>query len=580
MPSISKEKSQEELICVDFSSSNSPSISEEEDFLPDKNFSSEIVHHEILRAVEIYSQEVTRSKQKYTTIHVDEIVSSLAKSYEKIRKVIDWKDDNALRRGAIERILKRILFPKMVGFSFKNHDVQRLAKIVTLELIRGGHLANHVIPQNRIELVAIALNKYLFFWNNIFSNEKGLDVKKKTNIATFVLEIAACEIEEILANPVKEEVIVEAMAKILAERISVIPSDSISPREKFELIMISVQRKLYNLDDKYIVYYLLKSKNLNWFNLSKEEMKEVADELLDIHDSIYESINTSVNRKFDEVAGQVNTVFVLFDDILEKFRENPDRIKSVLQDKEEFTKFITEFYDSRKKTLKTRLINLAIFSTLSVFLCNWAAFYILEVPLANLLYGGFSTLAIVVDLLLPTFIVFILVAFIKPPREGNFERVISTALSFVYKNEGKEDYVVDVSKKDSSVFDFLMTLIYIFTAVKIFGAIAYIFHLAQLPLTSVIYNTLTIPIAVFAAVAIRKQAKELNVGEDSNLQDFLLDVITVPVAKVGSIFAKKWKEYNVFSVFFNFIIEIPLVGMFDFIQGWNKYISEKKSELR
>jgi len=56
-------------------------------------------------------------------IHVDEIASKVAKFYEKIRKIVDWKEENLLRRNAIERILKRSLFGEFskLNFIFKNN---------------------------------------------------------------------------------------------------------------------------------------------------------------------------------------------------------------------------------------------------------------------------------------------------------------------------------------------------------------------------------------------------------------------------------------------------------------------------
>jgi hypothetical protein len=56
--------------------------------------------------------------------------------------------------------------------------------------------------------------------------------------------------------------------------------------------------------------------------------------------------------------------------------------------------------------------------------------------------------------------------------------------------------------------------------------------------------------------------------------------MTVPIAKVGQFLSRKWKEYNVVAIATNFLIEIPLVSMLDFIEDWSKFIRERKSELR
>src|SRR3989344_9507460 len=180
---------------------------------------SKILTPPIQKLLDVYVSELIASKKRYTPLFVDEMASRLAKFYETVRKVVDWKDDNALRRNAIERVLKRRLFSKIAGFAVRSIDPSILAERLTLELIRGGHLPNGTIPQDRVPVLARALNKSLFILEQNGTSQKLVDVKDKINYATFIVEIAACEIEEILTNPVKEYGLMEAMAELLEERI-------------------------------------------------------------------------------------------------------------------------------------------------------------------------------------------------------------------------------------------------------------------------------------------------------------------------------------------------------------------------
>ena len=540
--------------------------------------SNKILNPEIEKLVDNYSEELVLSKQGYTPIHVDEIASKLAHIYEKIRKIIDWKDDNALRRGAIERVLKRILFPKLSNFSKKHVDSKKLAETVTLELIRGGHLPNDEVPMERVSTVAKALDKYLIFLKYL-STYKNFEVKEKNNFATFVMEIAACEIEEILTNPIKEIGVMSAMTESLNNRITIIPQNSLTPEEKLRQIKIATERTLYDLDDNYVVYQILKQQYPNWKEMDIEFAGEVAKELPKVWKNIYKKIDILSSKRFTAVAEKVDTVFMLLGDVLEQLKEKPREMKSILENKEEFKKLFTNSYEKRFATLKTRLLHLAIFSTLSVFLSNWFTFFVIEVPLAHLFYEGFNLVAAIVDFLIPTFVMFLLVITIKPPKEDNLKKVLSTTMSFIYQGEGQEHYQIETQKKHFNIFNVIMTTLYGLTSIAIFYGIAYVFYISHLPITSVIFDTLTIALTVYAAVVIRNQSKELNVDEGRTPRDFILDIITVPIAKVGSILAKKWKEYNVAASFFNFVIEAPLVTILDFIQGWSEYIKERKSEL-
>ncbi|KUK82674.1 MAG: hypothetical protein XD98_0532 [Microgenomates bacterium 39_6] len=538
---------------------------------------NEILNPEIEALVNAYSQELLSPKKNYTPIHVDEIASKLAKFYEKIRKIIDWKDDNALRRGAIERVLKRIVFPKLNRIS--SLEAKKIAETVTMELIRGGHLPNDTIPKEKLSILSKAIEKYLYFLEYASGHFKPTEIKDKTNFNDLIMEIAACEIEEILANPIKEYSIITAAAESLNRRISILPAKAISPEEKRKQSYIAAARAIYGLDDKFLIYQLLKKQYQNWQQPSQEERAIIAQELPETFKKLDQEINQPIGKKFSLIAERVDTVFILLDDVLEMLKDQPKEITQTLKDKTKFTKLVSRAYEKRSQTLKTRLLHSAIFSTLSVFLSNWFTFFVVEVPLARLFYQGFSLTAAIVDFLVPAAVMFLLVIIIRPPKEDNFKKAISTTLSFVYQDEKQEQYQIQVDQKQFSFSKTIITIIYSLSAILSFAGIAYIFYIAKLPTTSIILDTFTIALTVFAAMAIKNKSKELSVDEHVNIQDFLLDAVTVPMAKVGSILARKWREYNLIATFFNFMIETPFALVLDFIQDWSEYIKEKRAEL-
>ena len=152
---------------------------------------------EFERLTQAYVQGINSVSRAMTPIHVDEIASRIAKFYEMVRKVVDWKEDNVLRRSAIERALKRTLFPKLSGVIIQsNVDTYRIAYTITADLIRGGHLANDEIPQEAVLTVENALKKYLYILEHAqFPSADLIPIKRKINFATFIIELAACERE-------------------------------------------------------------------------------------------------------------------------------------------------------------------------------------------------------------------------------------------------------------------------------------------------------------------------------------------------------------------------------------------------
>lgn len=538
------------------------------------------LREEISLVAKYYAQEIIDKQEKESKIHIDEIASGVAKFYEQIRKIIDWKDDNALRRGAIERILKRRLLPKMITGSFTQDDSLHLAQTMTEELIRGGHLPNHEVPRSRVEVVSDSLNKYLYFLEYSIRSYGITNVKKVNEVTIFLIEIASCEIEEVLTRPAKEYGIMEVMSKIMNERIKVEPENTLKKDAKLDLIRVSVQRKLYHLDDNYIVYMYLRRKYPNWDHFSQEELKEFAQNLESIQKSSEEYINSKICKKFDEIIGQYSAVFALLDDVFDDLKNSPKSIEKNINDKSLLLSLITNNYNKRRDTLKRTLRNSAIFSTLSVFLSNWVTFYLIEVPVARLFYEEFNLLATIVDFLLPALVMFLLVIFIKPPKEDNLDKVLKASEDLLYDHPKYEIYEIKLEESTSPVGKLVITSFYIISTILLFVGIGFLFYVAKLPMTSVVYDTFTIAVTFSAALAVRNKSKELQVGESGKFGEFLFDIFTVPVAKVGTFLSSKWKEYNVVAIFTNYLVEVPFVAILNFIELWSKFIKERKAEIK
>ncbi|OGG04918.1 hypothetical protein A2Z33_06490 [Candidatus Gottesmanbacteria bacterium RBG_16_52_11] len=536
----------------------------------------------VVMLIEEYVQGLNADRRNYTPIHVDEIASRVAKFYELIRKVVDWKDDNALRRGAIERTLKRLLFSKLSGLTFiENVRISEVAETLTMDLIRGGHLPNDAVPKERIVVIERALGKYLYFLEH--TSYLGSDpsvIKTRINYFTSILEIAACEIEEILTNPVRENGLINAMTRAMDQRIRIVPEGGISDDEKAALIYISVCRTLFDLDDAFISYHLLVFQYPQWTEASQELVAELNRSLPSLRDQLGRILTHPMAKEFYGFCERFDTVFALVGDILEDFKDNPAMLLRVFQDKAQFTREIEKHYDKRYSTLKKRLFRLAVFSTLSVFLSNWVTFFIIEVPLANVFAEGFNLFTAFIDFLVPTVIMFLLVTIIRPPKDENRKNVLKAVYSFVYAQAQFDYYEIHVRKPRRPLVRAVMGTAYTLITIAIFYGVAYIFWFAGLPITSVAFDTFTIALTVFAAVSIRNKAKELSVDDKASFREFFLDMISVPIAKIGSVFAAKWKEYNVVAFLFTFIIETPFAVIVDLIEQWSLFLKERRAEIR
>src|SRR3989344_3506855 len=164
-------------------------------------------------------QKSLKPKEGMPVIHVDEVASKVAAFYEQIRTIIDWKEEHLMRRAAIIRKLKRRFFDlELNNFS----DTEGVAEALVFELVRGGHFPNDKIEETKIGETQNIIDKYVFILkNNPESKSGGVPFGSGISFYGWLIEVAACEIEETLAPSIKEMAFVDYMFESMKQKIRV-----------------------------------------------------------------------------------------------------------------------------------------------------------------------------------------------------------------------------------------------------------------------------------------------------------------------------------------------------------------------
>ncbi len=533
-----------------------------------------------VKLIKNYQQALAEisGKGEISTIHVDEIASKIAVFYEKVRKIIDWKEEHLLRRAAIERILKRRLIGELSNSTFLPvSKPEKMAEPLVLELIRGGHFPNGKIPRKKTDEVKNILEKYTYLLENN-PLAKTIKVKEKVNFYTWIIEICACEIEETLGQPAKENLLLNFMTETINNRIRLGEGIKMTPEKQITQIYIAAHQTLYNLDDPIISYHLLKVYFPGWLDPDEKLINQVTKSILEIKSRLENDLNHPHSSEFRKVCEKYDTIFLIIGDILNQLFEKSGKVEKKLSQPKLASKLIDQTYKKRLKTLKERLTRAAIYSTLSILVASSLSLFIVEVPVAKLFYGGFQPLAIVVDLMLPAIVMFLLVIAIKLPPKENLERVREEVLKVIYRQKEEDVYELR-SLKRGLISNIIIKTTYAVTSFGSLALIFWLFWLAKIPITSLILDTLNVSMVVFAGLIIRQRAKELTIDEHRGFWQFLLDILSVPVAKLGQWLSNKWREYNIVSVFLTVLVDMPFSSLVEFIETWSNFLKEKKAEL-
>ncbi|MEA2020124.1 MAG: hypothetical protein U9M98_00135 [Patescibacteria group bacterium] len=546
-----------------------------------------------LQFIEEYQQKLDEKKEEESlqTIHVDTIASKVAAFYERLRIIIDWKDEHLIRRTAIERNLKR-RFLSELGFRFNAKlDPHQIAEDLLIELIRAGHFPNNTIPKKRISDLAEIIKKYIIILEN--SEKPRQNTKERVNFYHWVLEMGACEIEEALEPPIKQKALLTYMTNQLSKRLRLDPELRIQDREKWTLTYIAVHRALFRLDSPLIHYHLLRKKYSDWKTTDETRLKEIARELPATRTEFEKLLEHPLYPKFYKYCERYNTFYLILSDVLDMLEKHqqkkekksdqkvePLNVKEELKNPKKWKPLAKAAFNERSETLRSRLNRIAIYSTLSIFVGGIFSLFLVEVPLARLFAGRFSPMALAIDLLVPTALMFILVGTARKPEKENLENVIEGLEKTIYQ-EGKWGiYQIDKPRKHGFIANFLITLFYFLVWGISLSAIVAIFYFAQVPIPSVVLDTINVAVVTFVGIEIRQRADDLKVGEEkTNFFNFIFDTLSLPVAKFGKWLSDKWKEYNVVSVFFTALVDMPFLAFIELVESWSAFLKEKKSGI-
>lgn len=516
-------------------------------------------------------------KPETPTIHVDEVAKKVAAFYEQIRTIVDWKEEHLMRRAAIIRKLKRRFF----DFELNNYSsTEDAAESLILELIRGGHFQNDSIEESKPKDVQKIINKYIFILKNNPENRAG---KAGMQFYNWLIEVAACEIEENLSPAIREMALINYMFSAMKEKIKVsdkiYQSGLLKKEYTYVQIYIAVCQALFKLDKPIISYNLIKYRYPDWDRANDNLVSEISQKIFKIWKGIENDMQNPFANKFYNICERYDTPYLLMGDVLSM--NSALETGKEISDPAVLEELIKETYSKRLSTLKTRISRAAIYSTISIFVTKVLSLVLLEVLIEEALGSKIKPVILMADILIPTALMFFIISMVKRPSKKNLNLVIMETMKVAYGKEPAEIYEIKMARKKGPVMSAILSVVYVFSAFITFGVIYYVLNYFGFPISSIIIDIIFIALILFAGTAATKRAQELTMEEEKEgFLSFLSDVFFLPLHGFGRWISNKWKKYNAFAVFFNALIDMPFTAFVEFLEKWRYFIKERKDEIR
>ncbi len=508
------------------------------------------------------------AKEGVTVITVDEVASKVAAFYEKIRGIVDWREEHLLRKMAIRRILhRRLLLTENPG---------EVAEPLLHELVRAGHFPNNSLPVEEIDEVQRIISKYVFLIEQSLEKPtpQNLKPKDKRTLEEWLLSLAAAEIEEQLHHPIREQALGTIMKEDLEDRL-LLPG--IQDQEKRLQIALVVEEVLFKSDEATLTLHLLQIMEKEWKHPSSEKLAELAQNIHGIRKTVEQILTHPLGEKFHSFAERHTIPYLILGDLMER----ADDFSLAYGDPAALEQGVIKAYGQRLNQLKKKLKKAALYSTISIFLTKILFAIIIEIPLDRYFIGHVNPNTLIASIATPPLLMIALLSSVRPSPQENLQRVVMEVMRVVYGKEKPEARQMQGIKKKKSFLAAVVSGTYILSFVSSFGLLAWGLAALHFSWPSIVIFLIFLSFVAFAGTRIRKNARELLVIEEKHsFLDGLFDFFSLPLVYAGKWLSGQIVRYNVVLLALNFLIEIPFQVLVEFLEQWRAFLKEKREKIR
>lgn len=496
------------------------------------------------------------------TISVNQVVSDVASWYEKFRTAMDYREDEVILRGAIERILKR-------RFVFQGNG-KGIAEPLIRELVWARYFPDSTVPEAIINKVEREIDLYLKLERDV--NQKHRINKQTVN--EWILHFLSSQIEHTLKDNRQKDLLNNFIFSLFREKIEIL-DDSEETRDV--QVFIAVRRAFAKDDSAFLRHQLF----LQYFgHLTEESIDKISDRFMEG----FKAINAQLNYPLkDRIYGYIKNQmppFLILEDVLKKYS---GKLHQLISDQDELNKAILEACNRRYKGISGKIRTAIIRSVIFIFMTKAVFALAIEGTYESLIYGHIIWSSLMINIVTPAMLMIVVGAMIKTPSRENSFRIMEKINSVLSDDVPTLKAQISLRKKPGKKDPILSTLfmiLWLVTFVLSFGAVVFVLSKIRLNYLSQGVFLFFLAIVSFISYRINQTANMYTVKVDKeNVWSILFDFFFAPLIYVGRKLTQGITQINIILFFFDFIIETPFKGIFAFFEQWFLFLRAQREKL-
>ena len=516
-----------------------------------------------------FSERQEKKDDDESKIRVSETISRMSFYYEKIRNSVDYKEEHLLLKEAINRGLNRLITIEL------QRDEQRIANDLLIELIRAGYLPNNKLPETEIVPVGMIIKKYLTL--KVAAKARTV-VVHKGELGDWLMNLAACELEDYLNPKEVNQQVVKSMYEVLAPLLE-LPAESPLEKDKEIQLYVSIYRSYLRADEDIISFVLFKYLVPNWLAADEATLAGAAEKIDELVKTIHYHLEHPLAGQLNRLVARYTVFFSILTEVIE---ESPTEVYDCLKkDPKAFPRRIKQVCAKRYKSVKRKLWRAAVRSIIYLFITKMLLVFVLEIPVANFLGQSVNDFSLAINVIFPPLLLFMIVLFTRTPGDANTAKIVEgiDQLTFV-EQARREPFKLRPAAGRSAAKGFIFSLLYIVTFFLSFGAVVWLLNQVGFHFVSITIFLFFLALISFFSIRIRKRVRELLVVDPKeNIFGLLMDFFSVPIIAAGKWISEKFAKINVLVFILDFLIEAPFKLFVEVAEEWTKYVKERKEDV-
>lgn len=496
-----------------------------------------------------------QSIQNANSLKVSSSLSYVAYVYEQFRNIIDNKSDHLLRRNAIERILKRLLWEN------SQTPPSQLAQQLVKELVWSRYIANSSTSVDQLQSETNIIAKYIPVFNK----------------NPLFFSLASAEIEELIDPSLTlTETLCQTMQTWFKGQFTW-TDEEISDVDKELILFVAIRKVLIKSDNARISYQLIKSQFPSWENFTASELSDKYSQINKLLISVKSVQSSPIFNKLYRLLAKHTAQFLILKDLIET---KPEDAFEIISDKETLDIEIDQLCKARYDQIKKRVATGIIRSVIYIFATKMLFVLLLEIPFELLVAGHLSFTTLLINLALPPLLMILVGLGIQKPDDKNTITIIKRVNELAFPSEKTRQSISLIdrhqNKKSSVVFNFIYTTF----AILVFSIIVILLTLLHFNLVGIIVFFLFLSLVLLFGFRVGFAATELYVDSPHKSPFFkVFEQLSLPFLNLGIYLSKGLDQLNFLTTIMDIIFEMPLKTFLDIINRWSDFINNKRAEM-